>query len=106
MTSAIDAQTLTGISLAHLPTDPASLRFSPVKTGKHNASFWVECDADAYSPPNSICCTKSKSTSPFASGGAAIRREPTRTSSTVFNWLPSFCPNAEQHLRLYRQKLQ
>ncbi|MCB0177704.1 MAG: aminoglycoside phosphotransferase family protein [Anaerolineae bacterium] len=48
MTATIDAQTLTDISLAHLPTDPASLRFSPVKTGKHNASFWVECDAGRF----------------------------------------------------------
>ncbi|MCB0212995.1 MAG: aminoglycoside phosphotransferase family protein [Anaerolineae bacterium] len=44
----IDTETLTTISLAHLATDPASLRISPVKTGKHNASFWVECDAGRF----------------------------------------------------------
>jgi fructosamine-3-kinase len=30
--------------LAHLDADPDSLRFAPVRTGKHNASFWVDSD--------------------------------------------------------------
>jgi fructosamine-3-kinase len=37
----LDAPTLTELVLAHLDADPKSLRFSPVRTGKHNASFWV-----------------------------------------------------------------
>ena len=38
--------------------------------------------------------------------GAAIRPGPNNTNSAVFSWLPNFSPNVEQHLRLYRQKLQ
>ncbi|MEA3337585.1 MAG: aminoglycoside phosphotransferase family protein [Chloroflexota bacterium] len=37
-----DPALLKTLVLAHLDVDSDSLRFSPVRTGKHNASFWVE----------------------------------------------------------------
>ena len=37
-------ETLTNLTLAHLDADPASLRFAPIRTGKHNASYWVDSD--------------------------------------------------------------
>jgi fructosamine-3-kinase len=36
--------TLAKMVLAHLNADPPSLRFTPVRTGKHNTSFWVDSD--------------------------------------------------------------
>jgi fructosamine-3-kinase len=36
--------TLAEMVLAHLDADPQSLRFTPVRTGKHNTSFWVDSD--------------------------------------------------------------
>lgn len=39
-----DPPTLSELVLAHLDADPASLRFSPLQTGKHNQSFWVRCN--------------------------------------------------------------
>jgi len=39
-----DVETLTELTLAHVDVDPESLRFTPVRTGKHNASFWVDGD--------------------------------------------------------------
>ncbi len=37
-----DTQTLTDLVLTHLEADPTSLRFSPVQTGRHNRSYWVD----------------------------------------------------------------
>jgi aminoglycoside phosphotransferase (APT) family kinase protein len=37
-------ETLAGLVLAHVGADPASLRFAPVRTGKHNTSYWVDTD--------------------------------------------------------------
>ncbi len=42
MPEPFDIELLTGLTLSHLSADPASLRFSPIRTGKHNTSFWVE----------------------------------------------------------------
>jgi aminoglycoside phosphotransferase (APT) family kinase protein len=39
-----DTATLARLVLSHLDADPATLRFAPVQTGKHNASYWVACD--------------------------------------------------------------
>jgi fructosamine-3-kinase len=39
-----DTDTLAQLVLAHLDADPASLRFAPIRTGKHNASYWVDSD--------------------------------------------------------------
>ena len=36
------AETLTKLVLANLDADPQSLRFTSVRTGKHNTSFWVD----------------------------------------------------------------
>jgi fructosamine-3-kinase len=39
-----DNMTLTELVLAHVGVEPASLRFTPVRTGKHNTSYWVDSD--------------------------------------------------------------
>lgn len=41
-------ETLTQLVLAHVDVDPRSLRFTPIRTGKHNASFWVKGDAGRF----------------------------------------------------------
>jgi fructosamine-3-kinase len=35
---------LARLVLTHVDTRPDSLRFTPVHTGKHNTSYWVDCD--------------------------------------------------------------
>jgi fructosamine-3-kinase len=40
-----DIDTLTALVLPHIETDPASVRLTPITTGKHNRSYWVACDA-------------------------------------------------------------
>ena len=37
-----DTETLADLVLAHLDADPTSLTFSPIRTGRHNQSYWVE----------------------------------------------------------------
>lgn len=44
MPNPFDVGTLTELTLANVDADPRSLRFAPVQTGKHNASFWVDSD--------------------------------------------------------------
>jgi fructosamine-3-kinase len=44
LTEPFKAETLAELTLAHVDADPASLRFAPVHTGKHNTSYWVESD--------------------------------------------------------------
>jgi fructosamine-3-kinase len=39
-----DTETLTRLVLAHIDAEPAALRFAPVRTGKHNTSYWVDSD--------------------------------------------------------------
>ncbi len=39
-----DLKLLTGTVLAHLQADPDSLRLTPIRTGRHNTSFWIESD--------------------------------------------------------------
>jgi aminoglycoside phosphotransferase (APT) family kinase protein len=39
-----DTDTLAELMLAHIDASPASLRFAPVRTGKHNTSYWVDSD--------------------------------------------------------------
>ena len=43
-----DTADLQSVVLKHLDTDPDSLGFRPVSTGKHNRSFWVESDVGRY----------------------------------------------------------
>jgi len=43
-----DPSTLTEMVLPHLAADPASLRFTPLQTGKHNRSYWVDSDQDRF----------------------------------------------------------
>ena len=45
MTTPFATNTLVELALAHIEADPSSLRFIPVRTGKHNSSYWVESDA-------------------------------------------------------------
>lgn len=51
-------ETLTHLVLAHLPTNPDTIRFRPVQTGKHNASYWVDCDQGRFvlriAPPDEV----------------------------------------------------
>jgi aminoglycoside phosphotransferase (APT) family kinase protein len=44
LSESFDTQTLAGMVLAHVHADPASLRFRPIRTGKHNTSYWVDSD--------------------------------------------------------------
>ena len=44
MLETFDTEALTGLVLAHVSADPASLRFTPISTGKHNTSYWVDGD--------------------------------------------------------------
>jgi aminoglycoside phosphotransferase (APT) family kinase protein len=53
-----DTETLAEMALAHVDADPASLRFAPVRTGKHNTSYWMESDRGRYvlriAPPDDL----------------------------------------------------
>ena len=42
MAESFDAETLTALVLAHVDADPAALCFTPIRTGKHNTSYWVD----------------------------------------------------------------
>ena len=48
MTTPFETDSLAKLTAAHIEDDPASLRFNPVRTGKHNSSFWVEADTGRY----------------------------------------------------------
>jgi fructosamine-3-kinase len=39
-----NTETLAQLVVPHLEVDPDSVRFVPLRTGKHNASFWVDSD--------------------------------------------------------------
>jgi aminoglycoside phosphotransferase (APT) family kinase protein len=53
-----DIETLTRLVLTHVDVDPASLRFAPVRTGKHNISYWVDADEGRFvlriAPPDNV----------------------------------------------------
>jgi aminoglycoside phosphotransferase (APT) family kinase protein len=38
----LNVATLTEMIVAHIDPDPASLRFTPIRTGRHNTSYWVD----------------------------------------------------------------
>jgi fructosamine-3-kinase len=42
MSESFDTPTLARLVLAHVDASPDSLRFSPIRTGKHNTSYWVD----------------------------------------------------------------
>ncbi len=44
MPSPFETETLVELVLAHVDADPQSLRFAPMRTGKHNVSFCVDSD--------------------------------------------------------------
>ena len=44
MRESFDTEILTELVCAHVDADPASLRFTPISTGKHNTSYWVDGD--------------------------------------------------------------
>jgi aminoglycoside phosphotransferase (APT) family kinase protein len=41
MAERFTTETLTGLVAAHLPADPEQLAFEPIRTGKHNTSYYV-----------------------------------------------------------------
>ena len=43
-----DHQTLNNLVLAHLEVDPTSLRFTPIGSGRHNQSYWVDNSRDRF----------------------------------------------------------
>jgi len=42
LAESLDTGTLAELVLAHMDADPATLRFTPIRTGKHNSSYWVD----------------------------------------------------------------
>jgi len=44
LTKALDVTTLTKAVLSHIDANPASLSLTPIDTGRHNTSFWVDSD--------------------------------------------------------------
>jgi fructosamine-3-kinase len=48
LAGAFDRRTLSDLVLAHLDADPASLQFHPVRTGKHNSSYWVDSNRSRF----------------------------------------------------------
>jgi fructosamine-3-kinase len=48
MPETLDPETLVRLFISHVDADPASLRFTRVRTGKHNSSFWVRSDLGRY----------------------------------------------------------
>jgi aminoglycoside phosphotransferase (APT) family kinase protein len=44
MAETLSIATLTELVRPHLPNGATSLRLTPIRTGKHNASFWVDSD--------------------------------------------------------------
>ncbi|NLG48540.1 MAG: aminoglycoside phosphotransferase family protein [Chloroflexi bacterium] len=48
MAESFAVETLSALVLDHLDAQPDSLRFAPVRTGKHNSSFWVDSDCGRY----------------------------------------------------------
>ena len=58
MLKPIDVETLTELVLTHVDANPASLRFTPIGTGKHNTSYWVDSDEGRFvlriAPPDDV----------------------------------------------------
>jgi aminoglycoside phosphotransferase (APT) family kinase protein len=44
LSESFDTQALAQLVLAHVDANPDSLRFTPIRTGKHNTSYWVDSD--------------------------------------------------------------
>lgn len=42
MTNSLSADTLAGLVTSQLPIEPGTLRITPIRSGKHNHSYWVE----------------------------------------------------------------
>ena len=53
-----DTATLAKLVCAHISADPILLRFTPISTGKHNTSYWVESGRERFvlrlAPPDDI----------------------------------------------------
>ena len=56
MAEQFSTETLNGLVAAHLPADPVQLAFEPIRTGKHNTSYYVRGAGDEFvlriSPPD------------------------------------------------------
>lgn len=48
MAESFDTETLVGLVLAHVDADPAALCFTPIRTGKHNTSYWVDGGSERF----------------------------------------------------------
>ena len=48
MAESFSREALLRVTRRHIPDSPATLRFDPVTTGKHNSSFWVSGDSGRY----------------------------------------------------------
>ena len=48
MAESFSHEALLHVARQHIPDDPATFRFDPVRTGKHNSSFWVSGDSGRY----------------------------------------------------------
>ncbi|MGC9347974.1 MAG: phosphotransferase family protein [Anaerolineae bacterium] len=48
MADLFDSKMLGDLLLQHVDAPPSSLSFTPVRTGKHNRSFWVDSDAGRF----------------------------------------------------------
>ncbi len=46
MAESFSVETLARLVAAHVAADPAALRFTPIRTGKHNTSYWVDSNLD------------------------------------------------------------
>jgi len=53
-----NGKNLAPLVLPYLDVAPDSLQFQPIPTGKHNQSYWLECDAERYvlriAPPDNV----------------------------------------------------
>jgi fructosamine-3-kinase len=58
VTETLNPKTLVRLFTSHVDADPASLRFTPIRTGKHNSSFWVHSDLGSFvvriAPPDDV----------------------------------------------------
>lgn len=48
MSNSLDVETLTDLVLPYIQVDPASLRFTPINTGRHNSSYWIDSDLGGF----------------------------------------------------------
>jgi aminoglycoside phosphotransferase (APT) family kinase protein len=54
----LDTSSLTEIVIAHINAHPTSLRFTPIRTGRHNTSYWIDSNRGHFvlrvAPPDDL----------------------------------------------------